>query len=196
VSKIVRAMKEFSHPGTKAKTLIDINKSIETTTTVARNEWKYVAEMVTDFAPDLPMVPCLPNDLNQVFLNIIINAAQAIAYVVGDGSKGKGTITVQTRRRNGQVEIRISDTGTGIPEKIQKRVFDPFFTTKDVGKGTGQGLTISYSVIVEKHKGSLRFETGAGKGTTFIIGLPTEEGSPPGEIREGQKEKSLMMYAT
>ncbi|HUL30038.1 MAG TPA: ATP-binding protein, partial [Thermodesulfobacteriota bacterium] len=174
VAKIVRAMKEFSHPGIKEKTAVDINKAIETTITIARNEWKYVSEMMTDLDPSLPLVLCLPDDFNQVILNIIVNAAHAIARVVGDGSKGKGTITVKTKSEDNWVEVRISDTGTGIPEEIRGRIFDPFFTTKEVGKGTGQGLTISHSIIVKKHGGTLTFETEEGKGTTFIIRLPVE----------------------
>jgi len=171
---IVQAMKEFSHPVGKEETFINLNKAIQNTITVARNEWKYVAEMVTDFDPSLPLVSCLPGELNQVFLNMIINAAHAIADVVGDGSKGKGTITVSTRHDGNWAEVRISDTGMGIPENIRSRIFDPFFTTKKVGKGTGQGLTISHSVIVDKHGGTIHFETEVGKGTTFIIRLPIE----------------------
>ena len=174
VARIVRAMKEFSHPGGDEKTGTDINRAIESTVTVARNEWKYVADMVTDFDTGLPLVPCLPGDFNQVILNLVINASHAIADVVGDGAGGKGTITVRTRRDGDWAEIRISDTGTGIPEEFRSRIFDPFFTTKEVGKGTGQGLAISHNVIVEKHKGTLGFETEVGKGTTFIIRLPME----------------------
>ncbi len=174
VSAIVRAMKEFSHPGVEEKSAVDINKAIESTTTVARNEWKYVADMETDFAPDLPPVPCFAGELNQVILNIIVNAAHAISDRVGDGSGGKGTITISTRRDGDWVEIRISDTGTGIPEAARSKIFNPFFTTKDVGRGTGQGLAISHSVIVEKHRGSITFETETGKGTTFIIRLPLD----------------------
>jgi len=172
VSKIVRSMKEFSHPGMEEKTAIDINRALESTVTVARNEWKYVADLEMDLDPALPPVPCLPGELNQVFLNMIINAVHAIADVIGDGSNGKGIIRITTRSQGDSVEIRISDTGSGIPEKIRFRIFDPFFTTKDAGKGTGQGLAISHSVIVEKHGGSLSFETEEGKGTTFIIRLP------------------------
>jgi PAS domain S-box-containing protein len=175
VTKIVQAMKEFSHPGAKEKTYININKAIENTITVARNEWKYVAEMVPDLDPSMPLVPCLPGELNQVILNMIINAAHAIADVVGDGSKGKGTIAVSTRHDGKWAEIRVRDTGTGIPENIRPRIFDPFFTTKGVGKGTGQGLTISHSVIVDKHTGTIHFDTEVGKGTTFIIRLPLED---------------------
>jgi PAS domain S-box-containing protein len=176
VTKIVQAMKEFSHPGTKEKTFIDINKAIENTITVARNEWKYVAEMVTDLDPSLPLVKCLPDEFNQVILNMIINAAHAIGDVVGDGSEKKGIIKVITRKDGDFAEIRISDTGTGIPENIRSRIFDPFFTTKKVGRGTGQGLTISHSVIVEKHGGTISFDSDVGRGTTFIIRLPIENG--------------------
>jgi len=172
VGKIVRSMKEFSHPGTGQKTAVDLNRAIESTITVARNEWKYVAEMVTEFDTTLPPVPCLPGEINQVILNLIINATHAIGDVAGDGSRGKGTITVTTRNCNPWVEIRIADTGTGIPEKVRHRIFEPFFTTKQVGKGTGQGLAISRAVVVDKHGGTLAFESEMGKGTTFVIRLP------------------------
>ena len=174
VAKIVRAMKEFSHPGAEEKTPIDINHAIESTITVARNEWKYVAEMETEFDHTLPAVPCLPGDFNQVILNMIVNAAHAIGEAVGDGSAGKGKIRVSTKRNGDFAEIRISDTGAGIPEEIRNRIFDPFFTTKAVGKGTGQGLAIAYSVIVDKHGGQLDFESEPGKGTCFIIRVPVK----------------------
>ncbi|SMC24251.1 PAS domain S-box-containing protein [Desulfacinum hydrothermale DSM 13146] len=174
VARIVLAMKEFSHPGQEEKVLLDINHALENTLTVARNEWKYVADVVTDFDPSLPPVPCIPAELNQVFLNIIVNAAHAIKDALGDGAEDKGTITITTRHRDDVCEVRISDTGTGIPKEIRHRIFDPFFTTKEVGKGTGQGLAISHSVIVEKHGGKLTFETEEGRGTTFIIQLPVE----------------------
>ncbi|HVM60907.1 MAG TPA: PAS domain S-box protein [Verrucomicrobiae bacterium] len=172
VSKIVHAMKEFSHPGTKDKTLTDLNAAIESTLTVCRNEWKYVAEVETDYDPNLPLVPCLVGEFNQVTLNLIVNAAHAIADVVGDGKNGKGRIRVSTRRVGDWAEVRIGDTGTGIPQAIRSRVFDPFFTTKSVGKGSGQGLAIAHSVVVDKHGGNIHFETEVGKGTTFIIRLP------------------------
>jgi PAS domain S-box-containing protein len=181
VAKIVGAMKEFSHPGAAEKVATDINKAIESTLTVARNEWKYVADMVTGFDPSLSLVPCLRGEFNQVILNMIINAVHAVADVVGDGSKGKGTITVTTRRVEKWAEICIGDTGTGIREEIRSRIFDPFFTTKEVGKGTGQGLAIARSVIVDKHDGTIDFETEMGKGTTFIIRLPME--TEPGSDR-------------
>lgn len=172
VAKIVRAMKEFSHPGATEKSTVDLNHAIESTITVCRNEWKYVAEMVTEFDSSLPLVECMAGEINQTVLNIVVNAAHAIGDVVGDGAKGKGTITVSTRHDNGWVEIRIRDTGSGIPEHARARVFDPFFTTKGVGRGTGQGLAIAHSVLVDKHGGTIAFETETGKGTTFILRLP------------------------
>lgn len=176
VTRIVRSMKEFSHPGTIEKTAVDINHAIENTVTVSRNEWKYVADMETDLDPSLPLIPCLLGEINQVFLNIIINGAQAIGDVLGDGSDKKGVIKISTYNDGDYVEIRIKDTGPGIPEEIQSKIFDPFFTTKEVGKGTGQGLAISHSVIVKKHNGEMTFETAPGKGTTFMIRLPTTWG--------------------
>jgi two-component system NtrC family sensor kinase len=176
VASIVRAMKEFSHPGTGQKSAVDLNHAIESTITVARNEWKYIAEVVTQLDPSLPPVPCLAGEFNQVILNLIINATHAISDVVGDGSKGKGQITISTKPFGTYVEIRVSDNGAGIPEKIRGRIFEPFFTTKGVGKGTGQGLAIARSVIVDKHGGAITFETEAGKGTTFIIRLPNNSG--------------------
>lgn len=171
VTRIVRAMKEFSHPGKGGKALTNINKAIENTITVSRNEWKYVSDVVTEFDPELPLVPCLPGEFNQVILNLIINAAHAVAEKVGTSAE-KGSITVSTLKQDTWAEIRISDTGPGIPEEIQSRVFDPFFTTKEVGKGTGQGLAIARSIIVDKHGGSLAFDTEPGAGTTFIIRMP------------------------
>jgi PAS domain S-box-containing protein len=172
VSRIVRAMKDFSHPGKEEKTSVDLRRAIESTLTVSRSEWKYVAELVTEFDPDLPPVPCLPGEFNQVVLNLVVNAAHAIADVVGDDQQAKGTITVRTRRDGDWAEIRISDTGPGIPETVQHRLFEPFFTTKPVGRGTGQGLAIARSVVVDKHGGDIRFETVRGQGTTFVIRLP------------------------
>ncbi len=174
VRKIVRSMKEFSHPGVEGMTSIDLNHAIENTITVATNEWKYVAELEMDFDPELPLVKCLPGEINQVVLNMIVNATHAITDVVGDGDNGKGTIRISTRRDGEFVEIRISDTGAGIAEEVRNKVFDPFFTTKGVGEGTGQGLTIARAIVVKKHGGALNFETAIGKGTTFVVRLPLE----------------------
>jgi len=172
VAKIVRAMKDFSHPDQGEKVPADLNHALDDTLTVARNELKYVADVVTDFEPALPPVPCYLSDLNQVFLNLLVNAAHAIADVVADGSHGKGTITVSTRLEDDEAVIRIADTGTGIPKEVRDRVFDQFFTTKPVGRGTGQGLSMAHNVVVDTHGGSLTFETEVGRGTTFIIRLP------------------------
>jgi PAS domain S-box-containing protein len=172
VAGLVSAMKEFSHPGTKDRIPLDLNHAIKNTLTVSRNEWKYVADVVTDFDPALPLVPCLPGEFNQVILNLVVNAAHAIADVVGKGGAEKGKIGIQTRDCPECVEIRISDTGSGIPEKVRARIYEPFFTTKEIGKGTGQGLAIARSVVVDKHGGSIDFETQDGTGTTFIVRLP------------------------
>jgi signal transduction histidine kinase len=172
VADIVRAMKEFSHPDSAEKTAADLNKGIASTITVARNEWKYVAEVVTNFDETLPPVICYPGEVNQVILNLLVNAAQSIKEKEREGKKGK--ITVCTRMGGEFAEIAITDTGVGIAEEIQSRVYEPFFTTKEVGKGSGQGLTFAHSVIVKKHHGKLWFETELGRGTTFVIQLPIE----------------------
>ncbi|MEK6642068.1 MAG: PAS domain S-box protein [Nitrospirota bacterium] len=173
IATIVRAMKEFAHPGSDEKACVDLNRAIESTVTVARNEWKYIADLTTDLAPDLPLVPCLLGQFNQVILNMIVNATHAIADVV-KGTGGKGTISITTRSVDGWAEIRITDSGTGIPEEIRRKIFDPFFTTKEVGKGTGQGLAIAHSVIVDKHRGTITLESAVGQGATFIVRLPLD----------------------
>jgi len=175
VSRIVSAMKEFSHPGTEARERIDLNRAIENTLTVSRNEWKYVADLQTDLDPGLPMVPCFPGELNQVVLNLVVNAAHAIAEVTGGQDSGRrGLIRVSTRIDGPEVMIQVSDNGKGIPEAIRSRIFEPFFTTKPVGKGTGQGLAITHSVIVDKHGGRVELESEVGQGTTFTLRLPLE----------------------
>ena len=171
VAKIVRAMKEFSHPA-REKTATDLNRAIQSTITVASNEWKYVAELDMDLDADLPAVHCSPAEFNQVVLNIVVNAAHAISDVVGDGGKGKGKIKVKTRPDGDWAVVEISDTGAGMPPHVQQRIFEPFFTTKEVGKGTGQGLAIAHNVIVDKHGGTIKVTSAPGKGTTFIIRLP------------------------
>jgi two-component system, NtrC family, sensor kinase len=170
IATIVRSMKEFAHPDQAQKTLADLNQAIRSTLVVAHNEYKLIAEVDTDFG-DLPSVPCFLGEINQVILNLLVNAAHAISDVVKD-SGHLGKLNVRTRLDGNEVEISISDTGTGIPESARDKIFDPFFTTKEVGKGTGQGLAIARSVIVNKHGGTLRFETECGKGTTFFIRLP------------------------
>ena len=172
ITTIVSSMKEFAHPGSTGKQFADLKKAIESTIVVASNEWKYIADVNTEFDPELPLIPCIVSEFNQVILNMIVNAAHAIADVVGDGSAQKGTITVKTRLAGNNVEITVSDSGAGISNENLSRIFDPFFTTKQVGKGTGQGLAISHNVIVEKHNGSIRVESEVSVGTSFIITLP------------------------
>lgn len=173
VTSIVKAMKEFSHPGGKGKVNADLNRIIETTVTVSRNEWKFVATVETDLDPSLQSVPCLADEIGQVILNLLVNAAHAIENRLKDNPDSKnGKITIRTRQYDQEVEILITDTGVGIPEHIRHKVFDPFFTTKEVGRGTGQGLAIAYDVITNKHNGTLAFETEANVGTTFIVRLP------------------------
>lgn len=170
ISRIVLSMKEFSHPGTVNKTMSDINRAIESTLAVSRNVWKHVANVVEDLDPSLPPVLCHAGELNQVFLNLIVNAAHAIE---SSGKTLPGTITISTRHTDDSVEIRITDTGTGVPEALRERIFDPFFTTKDVGKGTGQGLAICRDVVMTKHGGRLDVEGEEGQGAIFIVRLPT-----------------------
>jgi len=176
ITKIVRAMKEFSHPGGRDWSSVDLNQCLMTTSTVARNEWKYIAELELDLDPTLPLIHGLPVELNQAFLNFIVNAADAIRERPPSETLD-GKMVLSTRRQDQGVEIRISDNGVGIPKPVLKKMYDPFFTTKDVGKGTGQGLTVCYQVIVNLHGGSLRCESVPGDGTTFIIQLPLTKAS-------------------
>jgi len=171
VSSIVAAMKEFSHPSGGELSNVDLNEAIRTTVTVARNEWKYVADLALELDPELPHVPCMRDEINQAILNLVVNAAHAIADVNANGSSGRGKIIVRTRVDGQHVVIDVQDTGTGIPERVRGRIFDPFFTTKPVGRGTGQGLAIARTVVVDKHKGALDFDTELGHGTTFHVRL-------------------------
>jgi signal transduction histidine kinase len=170
VTTIVRSMKEFAHPGQKEMAPVDLNRAILATLTVARNEYKYVADLTTDFG-ELPPVVCHVNDINQVVLNIVVNAAHAIEEQTR-GTERRGTIRVATCHVGPDAVITIVDSGGGIPESVRGRIFDPFFTTKEVGRGTGQGLAIARTAVREKHGGDLSFETEMGKGTVFTIRLP------------------------
>ena len=175
VARIVLAMKEFAHPGSKQKALADLNRIVSNAVAVCKNEWKYVADMELRLAPDLPQVECLGGEISQVILNLVINAAHAIAAA----ERGtKGLISISSAVVGDQAEIRISDNGTGIPVSIRDSIFNPFFTTKDVGKGSGQGLAISQDIVVVKHRGRLWFETAVGVGTTFIMQLPLQPTQP------------------
>lgn len=172
ISRIVQAMKQFAHPGPAQKAAVDLNKTLQSTLIVARNEWKYVADLALNLAPDLPPIQGLAGELGQAFLNIAVNAAHAIETKLGKNPTEKGQIAVTTTMRDNVVEIRIADTGTGIPEAIRGRIFDPFFTTKAVGKGTGQGLTITHAIIVERHGGHIEVQSTPNEGATFVIRLP------------------------
>lgn len=172
IKKIVYAMKDFAHPGKKEMKPADINKAVEVTATISRNEWKYVAELETDLQPGLPFVYCVIDEINQVLLNMIVNAAQAIKEAQITNSLIKGKIAVTTKVDGGNVSISLSDNGIGIPKTMIDKIFEPFFTTKEVGKGTGQGLAIAYNIIVNKHKGTIEVDSEEGKGTVFTIRLP------------------------
>jgi len=171
VATIVRSMKEFAHPDAVEMAPVDLNRAIESTLVIARNEYKYVADVETAFAV-LPPVRCHAGDINQAVLNIVVNAAHAIADVVA-GTSDRGRITVQTALDGDDtVVVTIADTGGGIPEEIRDRVFDPFFTTKEVGRGTGQGLAIARAIVVDRHRGELTIDSTVGRGTTCHIRLP------------------------
>lgn len=168
VAGIVQAMKTFAHASLE-KVPVDLNAAIENTLTVARNEYKYVADLKLELGA-LPDVTCNAGGIRQVLLNLIVNAAHAIADTCS-GSEKRGTISIRTELREQQVVIAIADTGVGIPEAIRQRIFDPFFTTKEPGRGSGQGLAVSLSIVTQ-HGGKLWFETALGVGTTFFVQLP------------------------
>ncbi len=169
VSTIVKAMKEFAHPDSEEQSAADINHAIETTLLVASNEYKYVAKIRTDFAP-LPAVVCNIGQLNQVFLNLIVNAAHAIQDAGKDAESGE--IRICTELAGDSAVIRIRDNGCGIPEANLSKLYDPFFTTKDVGRGTGQGLSIAHNIVVDKHGGDIAVQSRLGEGTEFCIRVP------------------------
>lgn len=170
VTTIVRSLKEFAHPVSRQAEPADLNRALQTTLTIARNEFKYVADVALDLG-DIPPVSCMVGELQQVFLNLIVNAAHAIEDV-RKGSGERGLIRIATTREGNRVVISVADDGGGIPEAIRHRVFDPFFTTKAVGRGTGQGLSIARSVVVDKHGGAIDFESEPGRGTVFRVRLP------------------------
>jgi PAS domain S-box-containing protein len=175
VRKIVYAMKEFSHPGRAETAPADLNHAVESTLAISANTWKNVATVDMRLDPHLPSVTCHVNEINQVILNLVVNAAHAIADLKkSEQSESLGTIRIETGTREGWAEIHISDTGGGIPEHVRDKIFDPFFTTKEVGRGTGQGLTLARSIVVDRHVGTLTFTTESGKGTTFVVRLPLD----------------------
>lgn len=177
ITEIVRSMREFTHPGNRQIAPMDINEAVSNTIRVTRNQWaRVVADIQLDLAPNLPPVPCFQGEFNQVVLNLIVNAVHAIeANVKQNPDAGAGVISIKTCKTEDSVEVRVRDNGVGIPDIIRPKIFDPFFTTKDVGMGTGQGLAISRSVIVDRLGGRLTFDSRVGEGTTFIIRLPLQQ---------------------
>lgn len=172
VSTMLSAMRDFSHMDERRVTSVDLNKVIKSTAVISRNEYKYIADILLELDENLPRVTCCQDDMNQVFLNLIVNAAHSIADKISDEKNKRGTITIRSFVQEDEVVVSIGDTGMGIPPEIQEHIFEPFFTTKEFGRGTGQGLCITRSIVVEKHKGRLDYETRVGKGTTFNIYLP------------------------
>lgn len=176
VSKIVLAMKDFSHHGQNEKIMADINRGIEVTATISKNEWKYYADLELKLAENLPQVYCNIDEINQVILNMIVNAAHAIQEKqIKNNINEKGKIVISTYATMKEVIIEITDTGNGIPPHIKEKIFDPFFTTKEVGKGSGQGLAIAHNIIIKNHQGSIFVDSVPGVGTTFNIQLPIDK---------------------
>ncbi len=170
VAALVQSMKEFANPDAGEREFADINHALRTSATICANETKYVADVEMNLGV-LPPVCCYVSELNQVFVNLLVNAAQAIGSRI-EGTKQRGKITIATRHVGADVIVSIRDTGTGIPEAIRSKIFEPFFTTKEVGQGTGQGLALARLIVVDKHQGSLTYETEVGSGTTFDVRIP------------------------
>ena len=170
VANLVKSMKEFAHPGSEQLKPVNINRAINNVVTVLRSQWKYIADIDLNLDEDLPEIPCLHGEFNQIILNIIVNACHAVEDKKEKSEKGK--IKIETEELDENIVIIISDNGTGIPQNIESKIFDLFFTTKEVGKGSGQGLAIAYSLINEKLNGSIKVDSEEGKGTSIIITLP------------------------
>ncbi len=182
LTQIISAMKEFSHPGTEEKIQTQLNEVVRNTMIISRNEWKYLADVEYNLDESLPMVHCLPNEIGQMLLNLVINACHALEeQVFAQTDKGLIRLSTSLVQANGQnwVELRVQDSGAGMPAELKNRIFEPFFTTKPVGKGTGQGLAIVHNVVVDKHSGQIHVESLQGEGTTFVIRLPVNNSVPP-----------------
>ena len=175
VRKLVLTMKDFAHPSSGVKAFADLNKGVQSTIQISINEWKYYAELQAELSPNLPLVYCVIDEINQAVLNLIVNSAHAIRDAVNTGRYTKGLIQVKTRRAGDDVAIEIADNGGGIPAEVKYLIFDPFFTTKDVGKGTGQGLTLTHDIIVNKHGGRITLDSEENKGTRFTLYLPVKD---------------------
>ncbi|WP_197525080.1 PAS domain-containing sensor histidine kinase [Botrimarina hoheduenensis] len=180
VLHIVRSMKEFSHPGDRLKTSTDLNNSLTSMATITRNRWKFVADLDLQLDPNLPLIDCYQGEMNQVFVNLIINASDAIAALnPAPDEANRGKIVVCTRRQGSEAIIEVQDTGCGMSEAVRSKVFDPFFTTKEVGRGTGQGLSLSHTIVVGHHGGRIEVSSRLGVGTTFTVRLPIANTNNP-----------------
>lgn len=182
ITTIIQAMKSFSHPSKGEMQLITISEAIETTIIVARNEWRYIATLTTQYDDDLPQIMCIIDEINQVFLNIIVNAAHAIEEKVDKLGIQDGEIKISVSKQEKNIIIKMTDNGTGMSPEVKDRIFDPFYTTKSVGKGTGQGLSLAYPVIIERHNGQIEVHSELGEGTTFIISLPIDHKSSMAQL--------------
>ena len=171
----------------------NLNQLIESTLAISRNRWKYAAELKLDLDPDLSDVPMLASEINQALLNLIVNAGDAIAEQNEGREDVLGKITIRTYNEAESVVVEVSDDGCGMPEEVQRKVFDPFFTTKDVGKGTGQGLSITHNVVVNLHAGNIAIKSEPGVGTTFVIKLPLENHYAEADAKT--REESLSVSA-
>jgi signal transduction histidine kinase len=181
INKIAGALRVFLHPATDEKTAADLNRAIENAVAVCRNEWRYVARVELDFDEGMPSVTCWIHEFSQVILNLVINAAHSIADKIAGRPGEMGQITITTRTRGEYAEIKVRDDGVGIPSDLLHAIFAPFFTTKEKGRGTGQGLALAWSVIVDKHGGSIKADSEMGEGAVFTILLPFRE------VREKEK---------
>jgi len=193
VAQIVKAIRDFAKGEDEgAKVPVDLNKAVQTTIEVTRNEWKYHAEMETDLDATLPPVPCFPGEIKRTLMNLILNAAQAIVDRGRRDGGGKGTIRVATRWNSREASLSVSDDGCGVPAGIRARIFDPFFTTREVGAGKGCGLAFAHAAVVNRHGGKLSFVTGEGKGSTFTVTLQMMADSESGSgaaRKEGTREE-------
>ena len=181
MSKILAAMRRFSHTGGGEREQVDLNEALDATLTIVQNQIKHIADVQTDYQPNLPRVECYPDEMNQAFLNLIVNATHAIREASTKEAAERGKLTIRTRQIDNDVQIEIQDNGTGIPVPVRARVFEPFFTTKQVGEGTGQGLTICHDIIVQKHHGKIWFDTELDKGTKFSVRIPIQFDSDIGD---------------
>ena len=167
-----RAIREYAYPNEQEKIPFDLNRIIQNTVTLSRNEWKYVSDLLVDCDASLPLVECYPGEINQLVLSLILNSAQAISEVVGKESGEKGSIEIHTRADGAWVEIRIWDSGPGIPAELREKIFEPFFTTRKKSGNSGQGLTIARSIVESRHGGTNGLDPGSVRGTAFVVRLP------------------------